>query len=539
MKTIKLKLPDIPEDAKSPAVLALLNIIDNLYSTVLKQQEDIQKLKDEIARLKNDNQKPRIKPSKLNKNNISNKLKNNDGKRPGSAKKKKTAKLTIHKELIIEPDNIPEGSRFKGYKDFVVQDVVLESRNTKYRLAVYKTPAGKLIRAKLPAHLDGKHFGGDLLCFCLYQHYHCMVTQPLLLEQLAELGVQISAGQLNNILIENKDQYHNEKEMLLASGIKHSPYINVDDTGARHMGKNGYCAHIGNEDFAWFESTDSKSRINFLKIIRGKNNTDYQVNEHALDYMAQNKLPKFILKKFAQCLNFCLADDDALEIFFLKLGMEKQRHVRIAVEGLLVGAIAERGVADDLTIISDDAGQFNVFRHGLCWIHAERLIGKIIPFTDQAAKDLKDIRSRIWDFYDKLKAYKQHPDAKFKISLEAEFDEIFTTQTESATLNNALKRLWKNKSELLLALERPDVPLHNNCAENSIREYVKKRKISGGTRSDNGRQCRDTFASLKKTCRKQGVSFWRYLKDRVFKIFSIPDLSDLIKQNALQTAGSI
>ena len=114
------------------------------------------------------------------------------------------------------------------------------------------------------------------------------------------------------------------------------------------------------------------------------------------------------------------------------------------------------------------------------------------------------------------------------------FEEIFTQTTASASLNLALKRIYNNKSELLLVLERPDIPLHNNGAENAIREYVKRRKISGGTRSDAGRKCRDTFTSLKKTCRKLGISFWQYLKDRIENVGLIPDLSELIREHALK-----
>jgi hypothetical protein len=101
------------------------------------------------------------------------------------------------------------------------------------------------------------------------------------------------------------------------------------------------------------------------------------------------------------------------------------------------------------------------------------------------------------------------------------------------TLNLALKRIYKNKSELLLVLERPDIPLHNNLSERDIREYVKKRKISGSTRSDIGRRSRDTFSSLKKTCRKLEVSFWKYLLDRVIGSHQIPLLGELIRQKAL------
>ena len=89
-----------------------------------------------------------------------------------------------------------------------------------------------------------------------------------------------------------------------------------------------------------------------------------------------------------------------------------------------------------------------------------------------------------------------------------------------------------HKADLLRVLERPEVPLHNNAAESDIRDYVKKRKISGGTRSAAGRQCRDTFASLKKTCRKLGVNFWNYLQDRVRGLGKVTRLADLIRQRA-------
>ena len=106
-------------------------------------------------------------------------------------------------------------------------------------------------------------------------------------------------------------------------------------------------------------------------------------------------------------------------------------------------------------------------------------------------------------------------------------------------MNQALKRLSRNKDELLLALKRPDIPLHNNLSEGDIREYVIKRKISGSTRSENGRRCRDTFASLKKTCRKLGISFWDYLGDRIEQHGTIPPLPDLIRERAAAAASAV
>ena len=203
-------------------------------------------------------------------------------------------------------ENIPEGAEFKGYKPFVVQGLKIKLHNTKYLLATYQTADGDYICSKLPEHLNGKHYEPELICFILYQYHHCGVTQPLLLEQLREFGVDISKGTLSNILIEGKESFHNEKDRILAVGLEVSNYINVDDTGARHNGKNGYCTHIGNELFSWFESTESKSRINFLKLMRA-GHSDFAINMDAICYMQSNKLPQKPLKAIIENMghNIC------------------------------------------------------------------------------------------------------------------------------------------------------------------------------------------------------------------------------------------
>jgi hypothetical protein len=513
----------IPEKDINQTVLLLLEIVQ-------EQADTIQKLMDEIARLKKQPPRPKIKPSQLENKDPENK-KPKDGKRPGSNKRKKTAQLEIHETIPVPLENVPAGAEFKGYNPFVVQGLKIRLHNTKYLLETYETVDGKYICSTLPEKLNGKHFDPELICFILYQHHHCGVTQPLLLEQLREYGVDISTGQLSNILIEEKDRFHQEKDRILSVGLEVSAYINVDDTGARHQGKNGYCTHIGNESFSWFESTGSKSRINFLKLMRA-GYTDLAINMDAVCYMQANKLPQKALHTINENLGMIFANDSQWDDFLAENGIIKDRHVQIATEGALIGSIIEHGISKHLVIVSDDAGQFNVLLHALCWIHANRAIDKIIPFTDQAKEDLDTVKDQIWQLYKGLKQYKEKPKAAEKKRLEKMFDKIFTQTTSSATLNAALTRIYNNKSELLLVLERPDIPLHNNGAENAIREYVKKRKISGSTRSEKGRRCRDTFTSLKKTCRKLGVSFWQYLKDRIEKTGLIPDLSDLIRQHA-------
>ena len=123
--------------------------------------------------------------------------------------------------------------------------------------------------------------------------------------------------------------------------------------------------------------------------------------------------------------------------------------------------------------------------------------------------------------------------------LSKQFDEIFQQKTSYETLNRCLERLAAQKEKLLLVLKRPEVPLHTNGSESDIRDYVKKRKVSGGTRSDLGKKCRDTFISLKKTCRKLGVSFWEYLQDRLHdnKLPPLPELVKLRLSEATSATG--
>ena len=130
--------------------------------------------------------------------------------------------------------------------------------------------------------------------------------------------------------------------------------------------------------------------------------------------------------------------------------------------------------------------------------------------------------------------YKDDPSAIRRTALRARFDRTFTRVTGFAELDGAVARLHANKDELLLVLDRPEIPLHTNGSENDVRSFVTKRKISGETRSAAGKQARDTFLSLLKTCSKLAISFWDYLGARL----KIPDadrvpwLPDLIRQNA-------
>jgi hypothetical protein len=444
----------------------------------------------------------------------------------------------VDRTVIVKADEVPPGSRFKGYRDYDVQELVIRSETVRYRVERWRTPDGTVVTGQQPmtAEVGGLHFGPTLQCYILYQYYHALVTEPLLLEQLHEFGVHISAGQLHRMVTAGKDRFHQEKDAILQMGLRVSRHIHADDTGARHQGKNGYCTHIGNEWFAWFESTPSKSRINFLTLLRS-GYSDFVLDDAALAYMLGQKLPHGLLLQLTAELGpsgvATFADAACWQAALSRWGITDERHVRIVTEGALVAAVLAHGVNPALAVVSDDAGQFAVLCHALCWIHAERVLAKLVGFNDAQRAALEQVRTTVWELYRDLKAYKAAPTRKARRALERRFDALCATKTCFASLTHALERMGRNKRELLLVLDRPDLPLHNNLSESDIREYVKRRKISGGTRNDDGRRGRDTFASLKKTCRKLGVSFWQYLSDRVRGDGQIPTLPSLIEARAL------
>jgi hypothetical protein len=525
-------LPEIPPEQRTPLVEALLAVICAQQDRIAKLEETVQQLRDEIAILKGQKPRPKIAPSQLEQPpsappSVA------DQKRPGSDKKPKNAQLSITRERRIDFPNPPIGSVSKGYEEYIVQELVIRPEVTRYLRERIVTPDGQSLLAPLPAEvLPGQHFGADLVSYILHQYHHNHVTQPLLHEELTQRGIVISTGQINNILTEGKQIFHEEKAELLTAGLATARYIQVDDTGARHDGKNGYCTHIGNEFFAYFASTDSKSRLNFLQVLRGEHSV-YAINDVAVAYWQKYGLAAALIAALTEGPAH-FPDAAAWNERLHALEISAARLVRITTEGALLGSLIAHGVSPDLVVLSDGAGQFNILVHAACWVHAERPLARMIPHNEQHRLVIEQVRQQIWELYQELKAYQQQPQPDQAPVLTARFEALCSQQTVYPSINQVLKDMREHQPDLLRVLDRPETPLHNNAAESDIRDYVKKRKISGSTRSDAGRECRDTFASLKKTCRKLGIGFWNYLGDRLRGLGQIPRLADVIRQRTAE-----
>jgi hypothetical protein len=539
---MKMELPEIGPEERTPLVESLLAIIQVLLDRNQQLEETVLQLRDEIAILKGQKPRPQIKPSCLESDSPPSQQegssKAGSAKRPGSEKRPKNSQLTIHRTVPLHIDELPPEAVLKCYEPYMVQDLVIESKNTLYLRARYLLPDGSSILAPLPADvIPGKHFGATLIGYILHQHHNAGVTQGLLLQALHDYGVDMSEGELSRILTEYQDTFHQEKDDVREAGLQTASYVGTDDTGARHQGRNGYCTVIGNDLFACFESTDSKSRLNFLQVLHGSQRL-YALGETTLAYWGRQELAAALMEKLSQGPQQ-FTDESAWQAWLVELGITGERHVRIASEGALLGGLVERGVSPELVVLSDGAPQFDVFVHASCWIHAERPLARMVPYHDAHRAVIEKIREQIWELYKDLKAYRQQPDAAQKPLLEARFDALCEQKTGYPSIDGVLKEIRDHKADLLRVLQRPEVPLHNNAEESDIREYVKKRKISGGTRSAAGRRCRDTFTSLKKTCRKLGVNFWAYLQDRLRRLGKIPRLADLIRERAAMSRAPL
>lgn len=517
-----------PEDLDGLSPSQLKELVASLLEKMAELERKNAEQLEEIARLKGLKGRPDIKPSGMDKSTGPPRP-GIQGKRPGRGK---VRPRVVVEDRIIKAA-VPAGSRFKGYETYQVQELVLSVHAVRYLRERWVTPDGQTIVAPLPDGTLG-HFGPNLHRFVLMQYHQGQTTLPRLAALLQSVGLSISEREIQRLLTEKHDGFLDETRDVLRTGLQTSSWISVDDTGARHKAKNGYCTQIGNEHFTWFGTRATKSRLNFLDLLRA-GHTDFVLNETAFDYMRSHALPAMLIASLAAQPERVFANQaawsaqlDRLEFTGLTTTPDP---VQIATEGAIWGSIHAHDFLRDAVVLSDDAGQFEVGQHALCWVHAERLVHKLDTFTEPHRAAQQKVRKLIWNFYADLKAYKASPDKRRRLALRARFDRIFRRRTGFATLDRLLARLHANKAELLMVLERPEIPMHTNGSENDIRCQVTRRKVSAGTRSDLGRDCRDAFLGLAKTCAKHGVAFWDYLGSRL-KVpghLVVPPLSELVR----------
>jgi hypothetical protein len=449
--------------AASPKDIDELNA-DGLKGLLLQVLEENAALRAEVAALREENRRlkglkgpPRLKPSKPSGMEKAAAKPGGRGKRRRGAK---NARLTVD-EVCIVPAEVPPGSRFKGYEDFVVQDLVVRPRVIGYRRERWRTPAGATVVAPLPPGLAG-HFGPELRRFVLAQYHQGQGTVERTTTLLRDIGIDISKRQVVRLLTAGQEGFCAEDREVLRAELATAAWISVDDTGARHADRNATCTRIGDARFTSFATRPAKSRLNFLELLAGAEPA-YAVDPAALAYMRARQLPEALIGRLADHRERCFPDKAAWSAHLAALAIPaRAQHpdpARVASEGALWGGLCARGFETTI-VLSDDAGQFNVGRHALCWVHAERLVHKLDTFCARQTRAKQAIRAGLWDLYRDFKACRD-PVPVTAAGLRERFDRLLATRTGFATLDRLLARLQANRRELLVALDRPEVPLHD------------------------------------------------------------------------------
>ena len=538
-KSLEL-LAKLPFSKLKEVLKSLLNYIEDLRVENEKSKAEVQRLKDEINRLKGEKGKPDIKPFGKPEEPDKEKKKNDSGssgKKKGKSSKMDRVKITRKRYLPIDKSTLPPDAEYKGTRSVIVQDIKIDLDNIEFVIERYYSPSqNKVFESELPSEYKDREHGPGIRSYVLTMHYQGRIPQKLLHTILTGLGVIISEGQIGEILLSRHNEpFHKEREAARRAGILKNSYQQIDDTGARLNGKNIYTIVTCNDDFCSFTTSEKKDRLSALKALSGLSELKYIINDIAITYIDDKVSRKVLVRELEKLKSDRLYSREEFKQEILNapfIAGQIDAWKKYVEEGCAIGAYRENflGPSSDV-LVCDDAPQFKGILEylGLCWIHEERHYDKLIPGHSHFQKELDDFLEKFWDYYDEMKKYKANPTQEKKDELSIEFDELFSADTDYFALNRVIKKTVKKKGFLLLVLEYPEIPLHNNTSELDIREKVIQRKIRNCFRSIRGAKASDTFLSLMATCRKQGITFWDYVQDRVYNLQKIPPLAEIIK----------
>jgi len=514
----------------------LLNLVETLSQENRELKHQIQELRDEINRLKGEQGKPKVKPNKKKPKQHSSEKERKEPKKRKKRRKKDRIKTHDSQICYVDKSLLPKDAQFKGHDRVVVQDIKFEAHNTLFLKEKYYSPSlNKSYLAPLPPGYEGE-FGPAVKSLSLKLYFDTNATQPKILDLLHDADITISAGQLSNFLIKDHDGFHKEKDALYEAGLKSTPWHHIDDTSTRVNGQNQYCQILCNPLYTVYFTTPNKSRLTVIDVLRNFRARTFLLNSEAFGYVNLFKLPASVVQQ----LQFFPKDHQLAEAEFLSLlderlhnlGPQQRTHVLDAAAVAAYHAQMEFPMIR--LLICDDAPQFKLVTKqlALCWIHDGRLYKKLDPCIPYHRLLLDSFLDQYWDFYKQLLSYQQHPTMDEHTRLENEFDKLFSTVTGYYALDQRIAKTLDKKPSLLMVLDHPEIPLHNNPAELGARKRVRKRVVSFGTRTDDGTKAWDTFMSLSATAKKLGINFYDYICDRISGACQMLSMAELITKRA-------
>jgi hypothetical protein len=536
IEAINIDIDKIADPTLRVIIIQLLNIIEAQAKENAQLREENQKLRDENSRLKGEQGKPDIRSQKKEPKDVSSEKergRNNTEKKKKKSKHKKN-KIKIDRMVKLEVDKaqLPADAMFKGYQPVIVQDIFIKADNIEFQKECFYSPSlNKSFLAPLPDGYQGE-FGPNIKALIISLHYDAKMTEPAIAAFLKTHGVFISGSTVSRFITDNHDAFHQEKKDIITAGLPSTTYQQMDDTGARVNGINNYTHILCNEFYTAYFTRQHKDRLTILEIL-AQGELKFRFDESSYAIMEDMKLPQKTLDSLEQQVFKTVMNRKQLDNLLAKLFPDPKTHQlsrHIIVEASAIAAYQELPHAIKI-LLTDDAPQFKQITEllGLCWVHDGRHYKKLEPVISLHTKKLEKFLGAYWEYYHKLLDYKESPTAKLAKALTKEFDRLFSTKTGYAQLDERIEKTRFKKDSLLLVLEYPELPLHNNSSELGARTQARYRDISLQTKNVKGTESKDTFMTIVETSKKLGVNVFNYIFDRVSKKLEMPSLASLIE----------
>ena len=524
----------------------LINLVEKLSEENENLKIEIQKLRDENNRLKGEQGKPDIRGKKgtgKGKNVSSEKdRKQREEKEEKKSKvEKKNIPINRTETCKVDPSILPADAEYRGYEPVLVQEILIKTDNVEYRKEIFYSPSeNRIYVGELPAGIVGA-FGPGIRSLVCTLKYIANMSQPKIRELLENCGTNISQPTISRILINDETGFNQEKIDIFRAALEHTPYQQIDDTTVRVNGNNHYSQIFCNPYYTAFFTVPRKDRLTILDLLLCGRERTYRFDQKAFCLMADFKVSKKVIAQLRELTEDKEISEAEMQLLLEKVfkkGKGKNTKARIMEAAAIAAYHRQTDVPIVDILLSDDAPQFKkiVEELALCWIHEGRHYNRLEPIVLCNVDALKDFKTRFWGFYGDLVKYKQNPNPETAAKLSIEFDELFSTKTIYDALNDRIEKTRNKKDELLLVLEYPCLPLHNNDSELGARVEKRRQDVSLHTISEAGTTAKDAFLTIVQTAKKLGVNAFDYISDRVSKKFSMPALSDLIIERAkLQT----
>ena len=519
----------------------LLNLVEHLVADQAALRQEVRRLKQQLDSKKRAKTTNSADDDKPDSDHSSEKHRRKRQKpKPRSANDRRSFKdLTIHEtiECPINPETLPPDAVRVEDESVVVQDIEIKPRNIRFQRQVYYSAVEKkFFRAPLPSGYDVGDFGADLRALILSLKYCGNMSEPKIGEFLQNFDVQISAGSLSNILTNTALLFEDEFHDLFTAGLASTSYQQTDDTSARVAGEFWHTHIVCNPYYTAFFTRPRKDRLTVLEILQNTSDPRFRLGEKTLQLLqAEFAIPRKWWLALEQLGEVELDKASLAALLDDWFGAGNQQ-LRIAIEQVSATVYYQQQTTVPVvkTLVCDDAKQFKSITDylALCWIHAGRHYEKLSPVVSRHAELLDAFQERYWDYYAALQRYRDGPTPTEADRLRLEFDELFSTRTGYAALDDRIAKTAAKKHELLTVIDHPEVPLHNNASELGARVSARRRDVSLHSRSIRGVRAMDTFTTLAQTCKKLGTSAYAYLSDRLTRRYAMPSLAASIRTAA-------